>query len=107
MIFVINGRQNHHKGIFVCCWHKCKTIKQHGLGLISFDVFFYLRPVLAFEYCWLLCRCVGQSVCQSLAFLCYNLGSVQAGITKFGTKVQNNLVKGICGAIDLDLQGET
>ena len=136
MIFVTNGRQNHLRWTSVCCWHKCKTIKQHthahahahaqnasgeaiflmqwhtlkcihGLVLISIVVFYYPRPVLAFEYCWRLRRCVCQSVCQSLAFLCDNSGPVQARIIKFGTKMQNNLVKGICGAIDLDLQGET
>ena len=39
------------------------------------------------------CMCVCQSVCQSLACPRDNSGPVQARITKFGPKVQNNLVK--------------
>ena len=37
--------------------------------------------------------CVCQSVCQLLACPHHNSGPVQARITKFGTKVQNNLIK--------------
>ena len=67
------------------------------------------RPVLAFGYCGCLCRvcpCVCQSVCQSLACPRDYSGPVEARITKFGSKVQNNLVKVprsllFCGVIDL------
>ena len=59
--------------------------------------------------CVCVCVCVSvcQSVCQSLVCPHDNLGPVQAGITKFGPKMQKTLVKvRICfgGAIDLDLQ---
>ena len=39
------------------------------------------------------CASVCQSVCQSLACPHDNSGPVQVRITKFGPKVQNNLVK--------------
>ena len=39
------------------------------------------------------CLCVCVSLCQSLACPCDNSGPVQASITKFGPKVQNNLLK--------------
>ena len=62
---------------------------------------FYPRPALAFGYCHRLhlcmcvcpCVCVCQSVCQSLACPRDNSGPVQAGITKFGPKMQKTLVK--------------
>ena len=65
---------------------------------------FYSRPVLAIRYCRCLClleclcMCVWgssvcQSVCQSLACPRDNSGPVQARITKFGPKMQKNLVQ--------------
>ena len=55
---------------------------------------YYPRPVLAFGFCCCLrlCVCVCQSVCQSLACPRDNSAPVQVGITKFGPKVQKNLV---------------
>ena len=58
---------------------------------------FYPRMVLAFGYCYLhlscLCQCVCVSVCQPSGCLGQNSSPVQAKTTKFGQKVQNNLVK--------------
>ena len=69
---------------------------------------FYPRPVLAFGYC----RCLRLSVCvcvrQPRACPRHKSWRVQAKTTKFGQKVQNNMVKVpiVLGAIDLDLQGQ-
>ena len=58
---------------------------------------FYPRPVLAFGYCHRLRLCLCPSVCvcvyQSLACPHNNLSAVQARITKFGSEMQNTLVK--------------
>ena len=59
----------------------------------NLEVYFYPRPVLAFGYCRCLRLCLCQSVCQSLACPHDISRPVQARITKFGPKVQNNLVK--------------
>ena len=68
--------------------------------MVRINIYFYPRPVLAFEYCCLrlcvcLCVCVSVclSVCESLACLCDNSGPVQARIIKFGPKMQKTLVK--------------
>ena len=65
-------------------------------------------PVLAFWYCRCLRLCVCMCVYLSLACLHDNSGPIQARITKFGSKMQNTLVKNpiFGGAIDLDLQGQ-
>ena len=49
--------------------------------------------VLSSPACVCVSVCVCESVCQSLACLCNNSGPVQARITKFGSKMQNTLVK--------------
>ena len=57
--------------------------------------YFYPRPVLAFGYCRCLRLCVRVCVCVCQSRACPHDTSplVQAIITKFGTKVQNTLVK--------------
>ena len=59
-----------------------------------------LGPVLASDNvvaCVSVCLSVHLLVhlflCQSLDYLCGNFGPVQPAITKFGSEVQNNLVK--------------
>ena len=66
----------------------------------TFSVFhFYPGPGLAFGYCRCLrlfvCVCVSvcQSVCPSLACPCHNSRPVSVRTTKFGPRVQNNLVR--------------
>ena len=59
---------------------------------------FFSRPFLAFGYCHHLCVCPCVCVYQSLAcpLVCVSIpcsSAVQARITKFGSEVQNTLVK--------------
>ena len=75
---------------------------------------FYPRPTLGFGYCLCLCLsvCVCVSICvcvrQTRACPRHNSSRVQSRTTKFGQKMQNNLVKVpiVLGVIDLDLQVE-
>ena len=55
------------------------------------------------------CRCLCVSVCQSLVCLRDNSGPVQARITKIWVKGAKLELRSLlfCGAIDLDLQGQT
>ena len=62
---------------------KCGFLPEVSFGLQVLSL-----PVSVCEY-----MCVCQSLCQSLACPRDNSGPVQAKITKFGPKAQNNLVK--------------
>ena len=71
----------------------------------------FITRVLAFGYCHRLRLCVCPCVCvyQSLACPHDNSSAPQASITKFGSEMQNTLVKMpiiFLGLIDLDLQGQ-
>ena len=89
------------EAICSCFLHCCSsqiggTVPRNVYPYAYFDTvyavwFCYPRPVLSLPAS--VCVCVCQSVCQSLACLRDYSGQVQARITKFGTKVQNNLVK--------------
>ena len=92
--------------VFRALWHKwCVNFwgPFHWYGLTGIrgemsnqSHSFYPRPVLAFGYCHCLRLCVPVCpcvcVCQSLVCPSDNSGPVQVRITKFGPKVQNNLL---------------
>ena len=68
--------------------------------------YFYLRPVVV--ACVRLCVCACLCVRQSPVCSRHNLSSVQVIITKFGSDVQNTVIKVpvVFGVIELDLQGQ-
>ena len=61
--------------------------------LLSLLWCFYSRPVLASGYCRCLRLCICVSVRQSLACPRHSSGPFEARITKFGSKMQNTLIK--------------
>ena len=91
----------------------------HGMGVMGLENLLGVWPlclIFTRDQFWpvgiavaCVCVCVCQSVCQSLACPSNNSGPVQVRITKFGSKVRNNLVKVpiVCAVIDLDLQGQS